>query len=150
MRFFTPTPEFWKWLKATVKKHPKMPIIDCGCGYGQLVREMRQAGYPAIGLDPRFDIFDEKIPLDLVGAIYAMEAEHFPLVRSTPSILFTCRPCHSGFPVHINRVRPAGSVFFYIGLEKNLELDMEDGTYRLATKKVVGEEGEKIWEVSKN
>jgi hypothetical protein len=148
MRFFNPLPTFWTWFDKEYKSQEKAPIIDCGCGEGHLVKELRQKKYPALGCDPMFETFgcDD---IDLLGAVLCMPAQNLPMVRNHRSILLVCRPCHSGFPALLNSIRCPDSRMFYIGLEKNLEFDLDEGTYELASKKVVGEDGEKIWKISK-
>jgi hypothetical protein len=148
MRFFNPRPTFWKWFEKEFKSQEKAPIIDCGCGEGHLVRELRQKKYPALGCDPMFFGLGSD-DLDLIGCVLTMPAQELPMVRSHRSIILVCRPCHSGFPAQLNLVRHPDSRMFYIGLEKNLEFDLEPGTYKLASRSIVGEDGEKIWKISK-
>lgn len=154
MRFFTPNEKFFAWLQRVMREGPKVPVIDCGCGDGDLVLELRQRGVPAIGIDPMFDPLEcaarsQDHAMTLSGAVMAMEAEQCSLVRNVRSILLTCRPCHSGFPQRINVARQKESRFFYIGLSKNVDADLGDEPRRRISRTSVGAEGEHIWEVSK-
>lgn len=146
MRFFTPLPNFIPWLKREYERN-KRPIIDCGCGDGDLVREMRAANLPALGIDPRYDIFNERVPMDLASAIVTMEAHQFSMVQSTPSILLVCRPCHSGFPAQIHQDKCSRSELYYIGFEKNIEFDLAGANVNLILMDPVGEEDEYLWRV---
>lgn len=147
MRFFKPNAEFFSWMKCTVKAHPKMAVVDCGCGDGALVMELNKLRLPAIGVDPRYEIFNERVPLELVSRLLSMHAERCTFVTKIPSILLTCRPSHDGFPGRINGVRHPKSLLFYVGLEHNLEFDVSGAKTALVTRKVVGEDGEKIWSI---
>lgn len=148
LRFFKPNQLFFDWIKGEFNRR-KRPIVDCGCGYGHLVRELSAAQLPTIGIDPRYAIFNEQVPEDLIGRILPMEAEHCSMVKQDELILLTCRPCHSGFPQYINNSRSSKSVFYYIGLEKNVDLDLGDCDRKQITDSPVGEDGEHIWQVNK-
>lgn len=148
MRFFTPLPNFIPWLSKEFNKH-KLPIIDCGCGDGDLVRELRAAKLPCLGVDPRYDMFDEKVPFDLISAIVSMQAQEFAMVKHTPSILLVCRPCHSGFPIQIFNAMCRQSVLYYIGLKHNIETDLGSLYFKKVLKGPVGIEDEHLYSVGK-
>lgn len=148
MRFFHPNEKFFAWLTREAKKGPKVPIIDCGCGDGDLVLEMRHRGLPAIGIDPMFGVLDDKpLNVELISCVLAMPAEDCSLVHNTRSILLTCRPCHSRFPIAINLNRQPESKLFYVGLEKNIERDLSGTKITEVVKYAVGDEGERIWRI---
>lgn len=146
MRFFTPLPNFMPWLKAETKKN-KRPIIDCGCGDGDLLREMRKANLPALGVDPRYSWGDERVGIDIMSMVLAMQAEDCCMVRDTPCLLLVCRPCHSGFPINIHRVMAKGSDLYYVGLERNVDQDLGDLEYTKVIDVPVGEEDEYLYKV---
>lgn len=148
LRFFKPNQLFFNWIKNEHAQH-KRPIVDCGCGYGDLIRDLQAANLPVLGIDPRYEVFSEMVPRDLIGRILTMPAEDCQMVKRDQLILLVCRPCHSGFPQSINYVRNTKSVFYYIGLEKNVEFDLGDCEYEKITDQPVGEDGEHIWRVNK-
>jgi hypothetical protein len=148
MRFFKPKQEFFRWIEKMHKSHPKMPVIDCGCGDGDLLIDLHKLRIPAMGMDPRYAIFNEHIPIHLINCLLPVEAQESNLVQNTPAILLVCRPCHSGFPIDINNTRHKKSKFYYIGLERNIELDLCNVETKLLMHDV-GEDGECLWEVFK-
>lgn len=147
-RFFTPLPNFIPFLQRETKKN-RRPIMDCGCGEGHLLRELREAKLPAVGIDPRFEQMNYSPASDLIAIIMGSEAENCSIIRNFPTLILTCRPCHNQFPVRVNEVRHHGSTQYYVGLDHNLEMDLMGCKTRLALKAPVGEEGEMIWEVLK-
>lgn len=144
MRFFTPLPNFLPWIKAEQAKR-KIPVIEAGCGDGDLLREMRAIPIPAIGVDPRYAWCDERPPEDLLGAIVPMEAHNFSMVKNSPAIILVCRPCHSGFPIEIFDVMHDDSVMYYVGLKHNIDTDTGTIRYKKVLKEPVGKEGEFLW-----
>jgi hypothetical protein len=145
MRFFNPNKNFWKWA-ATLDKNKV--IIECGCGDGDLVREMRAEKMKAIGIDPRYSLLNEPLPMELISAIIPMEAERAPLIKTLESNILVCRPCHSGFPREVARIKHAKSDMYYIGFEKNLAIDLRDIKIKQIKKyKQVGQEGELLFKV---
>lgn len=149
MRFFKPKPAFFDWIKQVVAdQKKKMPVVDCGCGAGDLVMEMNKQGIPALGIDPRYTIYDEQVPFALIARLLSMHAEDCTFVTTSPSILLTCRPCHDGFPGRINQVRHPDSLQFYVGLSNNIEFDVSGAKTKLVLEDV-GEEGENIWSLKR-
>lgn len=123
-------------------------IVDCGCGDGDLVRELRERDIATIGVDHRYDWMNEIISADLVNAILPIGIEDCSLIQNKQCVLIVCRPCHSGFPANINEFRSDDVPFYYIGFEKNLEDDLRCAPCTLI-KKNIGEENEHLWEVTK-
>jgi hypothetical protein len=121
-------------------------IVDCGCGDGDLVRELRAKDITAMGVDHRYELLNESIPADLFNAILPICIEDSALIKDKQCVLIVCRPCHSGFPANINEFRADDVPFYYIGFEKNLEDDLHGAPCTLI-KENVGEENEHIWEV---
>lgn len=146
MRFFRPRPEFFAWIGREYETR-NQPVIDCGCGDGALLGEMMERGIGAIGLDPRYIMYDEPVPFALVSRLLTMPAEESTIVRNTPAILLVCRPCHDRFPLRIDEHRHPDSVLYYVGLTRNLILDLGETETRLVLENV-GEDGENIWEVN--
>lgn len=145
MRFFTPRKKFFPWIKG-LQSRLKLPVVDRGCGEGDLVVEMRDHGVPALGLDMFADPMHSKEPLR-VGFILEQIAQHSTFVVTVPSLLLCCRPCHSGFPASINNARKTGSAFYYIGFEQNIEFDLGGADTEMVVKGI-GKEGEDAWQVT--
>jgi hypothetical protein len=149
MRFFHPKKKFFTWLKGVLRarKH-KSCVVDCGAGKGDLVWELLELKIPCVGLDPLWvrGFGGTKKDMELSCKMIAQPAETSSFVTDFPFVLLCCRPCHSGFPDQINRARHPESVFYYIGLRKNLAADLAGSAKKLVLEDV-GEEGECIWEV---
>lgn len=125
MTFFEPYSSFLSFLHTYSNSRL---LIDCGCGDGQLVQQYLSL-YPS-GDVLGIDIFllgnphrsEEKLP------IYELSCELFPF-QSHMLPLF-CRPCHSGFVYEtIQQYSNVISEFLYVGLEKNIQLDLDDIPY---------------------
>lgn len=144
MRFFKPTAAFWNWLTD----HSGRPVIDCGCGDGELVREIRGKGMNAVGVDPRYVLFDEPIPEDLTNAILPLPVEQAGELLGKHSLALCCRPCHNGFPETVATIKHPGCLLFYIGFPKNLDCDLGDWAddARLILEGV-GEDGELLYQI---
>lgn len=141
MRFFYPTPVFWEFME----RHRHRFVVEVGCGDGDLLREMHDAGYRALGVDPRFSLFGIPVPTDLRSSILDAEIEHATAATSRPStLLLVCRPCHSGFPRALREVRHPDSVLAYIGFGKNLDVDMGQDAEVLETIEGAGRDDEII------
>ena len=153
MIFFKPLPNFLpaftKEFKRLTKKK-KMAIVEIGCGpEAHIVKLLRDAKLPAIGVDPMFDPLGEGVPMDIMGSVLPQTAEECAMIKTMPSIILSCRPCHSGFTAVVNRSRHPESAFYYVGLDRNVEKDfLPEMEMKLVTKDPVGEEGEKLWQVS--
>lgn len=132
-RFFTPTPVFWD----AIKPYQDTMFLDAGCGSGDLVNELIDNGFKAIGCDinMRDGVNDYGRTIQLVNAT------SFPLTKGMT--VLTCRPDHSGWcePL-LERAVKFNCTFIYIGLERNLDLDLSsDVNYEIIARDV-GEDGE--------
>lgn len=146
MRFFTPRPTFIPWLAEQSKKLG-LPVIECGSGDGDLLREMANAKIVSMGIEARYGWLNEDIPLDLVNRVFPMEVERCRILTDLPAIVLVCRPCHGPWVDHINARRSLKSVFYYVGFKKNHRVDLGRARTRLALPDRVGMEKERIWEV---
>ncbi len=144
MRFFKPTELFWQWL---VRFGPETIIIDLGCGDGDLVREMGQRGLCAMGIDPRFSLFNEDIPNDLIDRILPFDAETAKGALAAADVILCCRPCHNGFPGEAVEWKSPESDFYYIGFEKNLAIDIGRNHKIVFLMKDAGEDGEWLFHI---
>jgi hypothetical protein len=145
VRFFTPKNNFWDWLKETAANYKL--VVDCGCGDGDLIKEMTQNKIRCLGIDPRFAIFDIPVPHDLCNQILVEEAQDCVFVQENMGcMLLACRPCHSGFPGLINDNRHKANPFFYVGFENNLKRDLDGADVDLILSNI-GEEGENLYKV---
>lgn len=147
MRFFEPKAKFWNWLTDFAG----LTIVDCGCGDGDLLRELLNRGYSrAVGVDPRFVMFDLPIPQDLMAAIIPVEAQSLPGLFRAADVVLCCRPCHSGFPAEVMHIIGENTQFLYVGFEHNLDRDVDLGANRArCVSEDVGVDGEDMWLITK-
>lgn len=143
VRFFESTPEFRQWLKNYVGDRM---LIEIGCGDCSFIREMHAEGFKKmIGIDPRYYLFDEKIPMDLANCVVAQDAEESNFVTLPNAVIIVCRPCHSGFPDRVcDRIHET-SKFLYVGLDHNLDCDLDRPVEMVFNN--CGFENENCWEV---
>lgn len=144
MRFFKPNHNFWSWIMTFSTRR----IVDVGCGDGDLVREMMKAGLRPVGIDPRYIIFDMEIPKDLFSLIVPLAADSVPEMYQEDNVILCCRPCHNGFPADVVAMKAPTADFFYIGFEKNLDVDVGNEFFRHLVEQDVGEDGENIYRIS--
>lgn len=144
MRFFEPTDEFKFWLKDYAGDRL---IVDCGCGDGDLVREMNALGSQAMGIDPRYAIFDEPIPTDLASCLLPMQAEDTDFINMEDVLLLVCRPCHNGFPFEIAERKNPKTEMIYVGFPKNIINDVGERVMHEIGLGEVGADGERAYVV---
>jgi hypothetical protein len=134
LRFFTPKDAFFEALEPY--KH--LRIIDAGTGCGLVPVEARARGFNMVGIDlmPR-DGQDEEV--------LRLEAESFPYDAKT--WMMVCRPSHDGWAYNtLEAALRRGASGFYVGLERNLEADLDGYLGRHAKVwRDVGEDGEHMF-----
>lgn len=145
MRFFEPLPTFIPWLQSILAE-TKLPLVEIGCGDGDLMLELKAAGTPCIGVDPKYALFGIPVPDALMASILPWQAEEWKLLSEIPFLMLCCRPCHSGFVERVNAKRHPQSRLFYVGKEANLHLDLARQP-TLLLPDPIGKAGEYVWEV---
>lgn len=112
--FFRPTRNFWK----QIDRYKDKTIIEVGCGAGFLSRQMLHKNFKSVPLD--IQIIETQ-----VRGTHHIDAIEFPY-ESDMVVLF-CRPSHGDWvELAMNRALEAGATIIYVGLQKNLELDLGD------------------------
>lgn len=132
-RFFTPTESFWEQMN----KYKDTLVLDAGCGNGDLVLELQEKEFKAVGCD-----INMRDGVEGYGrVIQLIDADRFPLTKGMT--VLACRPDHSGWAEDLlERCIESECTFIYVGLERNFDLDFsEDCKYEIIAKDV-GEDGE--------
>lgn len=112
--FFYPTEDFLNYICSKAKGKT---IIDCGCGNGQLVMELRQRKQNAIGIDIAFR--DNSYIMNVVP----MDAKDFSYTNS--HLVIIARPSHGEWiSFVISKAIVNGADVIYVGLEKNINNDI--------------------------
>lgn len=118
------------------------PIVDCGAGRGLFAAEFKKH------FNNKIFSVDLEEPLEPLSNIVNTKVEHFCFpINSLPIFI---RPCHRNFIINAtSHFSLKCNEFVYVGLDKNVEIDLEENddlfTYELYDTDWVGKEGEKIW-----
>lgn len=137
MQFFQPNKKFLDWV---VKLAGPRPIIDCGCGEGQVTRALLERGANVLGIDilASGEDTDVAVPCDATTFQFPQRA-----------IVLFCRPCHSDWVERaIDRAKQRADVILYVGLDRNLEYDLGKYKYKGRFKKIAkraGKDDESVW-----
>lgn len=133
MKFFTPTRAFLDWIAS-----PRLRslIYDVGAGEGHVFEALRAKGIQVLAID----LYPGG---DLVLAGDGTTYRYYP-----GTTVMLCRPCHGLFVYHVIQQAVLCEVgrVVYVGLDKNVEGDLDD--YLPKFKMVLndaGEDGEKVW-----
>lgn len=150
MTFFRPTPAFIEWMLQY------KAVIDVGCGYGDLVRAVNDAGGNAIGID----IDDYKITeamerartdeqLLTMGRLVCGDSTTSKVVQLPGATLVFARPCHGTGWIRqtVEHTRETAERWLYVGKEGNVASDLHGFERRRHLVGVaVGTDGEQVWE----
>ena len=134
MQFFKPLPSFTEWLPAHAGGRR---IVDCGAGMGHLEQAMVTGGY---GRVVSIDVFARKNP---VADVALLDARQFPFGPTDLGVI--CRPSHDRWIIEtIARARSRGAEILYVGLPRNLDIDLDARTLARAVRHpiVAGEDCE--------
>ena len=135
MKFLFPTKKFLDWLVYMANGRP---IIDCGCGEGQVTEELFRRGANVMGLDIRAEI-------DTQLMVFRVDATTFSFPAGC--IVLFARPCHSDWVERtIKQAKHRADVILYVGFDRNLDDDL--GEFAYLFKKIgknVGKEHEYLW-----
>ncbi len=123
MQFFEFEPSFIQWL---IRHAGNRPIMDVGCGEGQLVRALLSANFRRVyGID--IQCIQEQ---DLTPWIINADATEFSLLKNRGLLLVMARPCHGPWIEKVIRRAELGSEILYIGRECYLEDDINESTLK--------------------
>lgn len=156
--FFDPDKEMIQWLIDEVLQN--RTLFDIGCGTGELLMRLKENDYhKLVGVDPFTDYHEfMKNNMERNGD----RIHFFPYEVQDPSVMklimalpkdtgigFLCRPCHSYFLTKetYDIFKTAGIPLYYIGLEENLEQDLEqyDIPYTQLIHKGTSKDNEKVY-----
>ena len=122
MTFFDPhkSAEFMAWLLTYVSNRI---VVDAGCGRDpELTRYLKKNCVSALGCDPWLEYCD-----DLISCAVPLEFEKiWPRIvkADKPIVVVTARPDHSGWVNNIFDMLRIGDEWLYLGLEKNIDIDI--------------------------
>lgn len=148
MSFFEPTQEFVVWVKEAFEGRP---VLDAGCGFGNLTDALLRAGVAAVGIDlqhSKIESGQSRYPA-AAGKLLVGDTTEHPLVRLSAAVVIFGRPCHD--PSWIARTVEASastaSAWVYISKPGNAENDIASfERRRVLVAATVGDEGEEAWE----
>lgn len=138
-QFFTPNESFWLHLRL----QPAVKYIECGAGNGYTTVQALQRGLDmsAVDIAYREDTDNVVLMVDATLDILPWSPRCWPLI---------CRPSHGGWAGHVmsNAIRRGASTL-YVGLERNVCIDIPDAFRTTLVATDVGLEGESMYVVSK-
>jgi hypothetical protein len=154
MKFFRPIEGSYERLAKHLKGEGQL-VYEVGCGEGHVLNALTDLGLCVIGIEVRDDFVEELImnrisdlkePLPILPMCGMFDATY-----PEDSVVLMVRPCHGQFVMGTYRraIREHGAkAFFYVGLEKNLEIDFDDSVKLELLEEDLGEENEKMWRVT--
>ena len=139
--FFHPTDRFLEWLVDFVGDQF---VIECGAGQCEFTKAMHKLGIKAMAIEPRPS---DKVMAECYNFVFPVTVERAANVLAEDvSIVMAARPDHSGwFKKLLDLIHPE-STLLYIGLERNLHIDIPDSDIELLFE-YAGEEGEHVYKV---
>ena len=133
-RFFRPTATFLAWAARTAAGRT---VYDVGAGAGHVAAALAVRGVRVVALD----IMPSEEP---VHPILRADAGTFPYERG--SVVMLCRPCHGDFPWRtIAQAARCGAAVWYVGLDKNVKVDLPRPAEFVMVMAGAGESGECVW-----
>ncbi len=134
--FFSPTPKFWTWLEQQEWLRWQK-FWDIGAGMGHLTEAMVKSGRECVGVDK----YARPSQSPLVRIEDATQLNYGP-----DDCLIIARPCHGEFVGGVLCHAAGQAEVLYIGLERNIDLDL-DGWHHELLIEDAGEEGEAVYRV---
>lgn len=123
MNFLEPNKELVDWLIGFAgDRH----IVEVGCGRCALIDALVETGrVKAMGIEPHYFYYfpEGQVIRSYVLPLYAQDLN---LDAFENSLTVCARPDHGGWVEEVLDRMPANSQFLYLGLEKNVELDLGD------------------------
>jgi len=137
VRFFTPIPIFWEYMKEVQEQYGIEVFADCGTGNGDLPKEATNHKIKIAGVDIVRREGNE------IMQVHIMPAHRMPFTFEFWPM--ACRPDHSGWVRGLleKALQDDNSGFIYVGLRRNMAQDL--GSHMLlkhSRYKNVGEENE--------
>ena len=157
--FFKPDTEFVKWL---IELADNRIIFDVGCGNGHVMKELKRNGHnKLVGIDPFMEVMDlqQEFRLEFKDHVHLLPygiEEPLPqqMIRGCKGELgigIICRPCHSYLFIQetYNLFKESNTPLYYIGLDSNIEQDLDDLdiSYEIIPHKGTSKENEKVYKL---
>lgn len=158
--FFDPDKEMIQWLIDDIIKDRM--VFDIGCGSGEVLFRLSEAGHTKlIGVDPftdhmdfmkeRMKRTDDMVHLFPHSVTDPVVADMISKLNGTKMIGLLCRPCHHHMLTFgaYNLFKTHNIPLYYIGLDRNLEQDLDnwDIPYTLVEHKGTSRENEKVYKL---
>ena len=134
--FFKPNNNWWKLLADTPWLHHRK-FVDIGAGQGLLTLAMLERGYETEAIDLNHRAGQHGIVQIGDAADQYYTEDH---------CLVVARPCHGHFYDQLWRRHAGRPDVLYVGLGKNMEMDLH-GTTSVLLASNVGEDGEDVYQV---
>jgi len=139
--FFKPTQAFLDWLVEFVGEEF---VIECGAGQCEFTKAMHKLGIKAMAIEPRPS---DEVMATCYNFVFPTSVERAEnILREDKSIVIAARPDHSGWFQKLPDLIHPESMLLYIGLERNLHIDIPDSDIPLLFENA-GQEGENVYKV---
>lgn len=131
--FFKPDDEFINWI---VNYANGRRIIEVGCGNGETLGRLVDAGGFGYGIEPFWN-FENHVKRMAEGKealqVVPMAVQKMPelLEKADNALILICRPCHSGFHNFCKVIAHPNAEVLYIGLRRNFGIDDIDESGRI-------------------
>ena len=119
------------------------PIFDVGCGGGYLIKELNQIR-PSIayGIDLLWDWSSPDIQVIPSNAVTSSVINYI-----NDTLVLFCRPSHGVWVEKtINRF-PSSNTILYIGLDKNVKMDIGSFDYQIVAHKGASTDNESVYQI---
>ncbi len=138
---FRPKPVFLKWLGNYIGERF---TVECGAGQCKFTEAMHGVGIKALAIEPR--------PAPGVAArchnfLFPMTVQRSASFIKDAEVVIVARPDHSGWFADLCNLVPDRAELIYIGLEKNLDIDIPDDCGLELLYQGAGEDDENVWRV---
>lgn len=132
MTHFHPTERFLDYVEHN---YSDCLLVDAGCGEGWLSFKLRGRHLRCLAIDP--------LPSSLTNVL-PMKIHNCNLIREKPTVIIAARPDHGGWVGEIPRYMHADSVLLYVGLRKNVKVDLWELKRKVVLRNA-GQDGEWVW-----
>lgn len=138
---FEPKEEFLKQLAEYIGDQF---VIEVGAGQCHFTQAMHRHKIKAMAIEPRPS---DETRRRCMNFLYPMSINRSRSLLKEKSVVIVARPDHSGWVRTIPDYIHPESELFYIGLEKNLDVDIPEEWTLERVFSDVGEDGEHMWKV---
>jgi hypothetical protein len=122
---FEPLTPFLEWWAEYVNGRI---VYDCGAGCCGFTKAMHERGLKALAIEPRANY---SVRQECASFLYPTSIYKCKLLSTTPGVVVTARPDHSGWIRDIPSLIHPDSEYIYIGLQDNFNIDLYDWDYEV-------------------